>query len=316
MEVNSKICKAPIIFLDTSILLKASKGVIQCEDLINLLSRLITERKMISIEGTQRDEIYYGRDRHGIDFLKRYCNATYSLEFIQKQQIFRAICSYLKDDSPKFKLLLNDIFIEDPILTGTSGLRRITDSEALGFTTENKLIELAELLELTRRINNNSNIDYKKSRKNSIRKLIEIWKNDLYFYGALRSNFERFNSFWTSGFFAKIPFIYLFSGLYALITCGTRRIFDEKTRKPIIGKRGDWIDIVSISTLLPYCDYFVMDRFMKDAVRQIAEQDKDYTYINKIYSSSKDDIEKLMEDLNILLKNNISTGVYGDHLKI
>lgn len=80
------ICKAPIIFLDTAILLKASKNEAPFRDLIDLVINLSKERKIISIEGAQRDEICNGKDTHGSDILKEYCYATSSLEFIQKKQ--------------------------------------------------------------------------------------------------------------------------------------------------------------------------------------------------------------------------------------
>lgn len=302
-EQDSKICQAPIIFLDTSILIEASKGEPIYKDLLDLVITLTRERKIISIEGAQRDEIRHGKDTHGIEILKECCHATSSLEFIQKKQIFRATCDYIKNNSEGFTLQIGDIFLHDPSIAGTSGLRRITDSEALGINTDKKILEQAELHEIIRQANIASNISYQEGRNVGFRILTDVWKSEPYLYGAWKSDADRFNNFWDSKFFTEIPYVYLFSSLYALIvTNKTRKIFDETTKKPIKGRKGDWIDLLSISTLLPYCDYFIADKNMKDMLKQIAEQDKNDKYFNKIYSSSAEDIEKLIQTLKTINK--------------
>lgn len=298
---NKKICQAPIIFLDTAILLKASKNEAPFRDLIDLVIRLSKERKIISIEGAQRDEICHGKDMHGIDILKEHCHATSSLEFIQKKQLFRAVCDYIKNKSSDFTLLNDDIFLHDPSIAGTSGLGRITDSEALGIDTDKNLIEQAKLHEVLRQAATTSNIKYQRGREMGINILIDIWKSEPYLYGAWKSDSHKFNEFWDSKFFTEIPFVYLWSSLYSsIITNKNRKIFDETTQRPINGRKGDWIDLISISTLLPYCDYFTCDKNMKDMVRQISEQDKNDRYFKKMYSSSAKDIKQLIEILEAI----------------
>jgi hypothetical protein len=295
------ICNAPIIFLDTAILLKASKGVRLFKSLVDLVITLANEGKIIPIEGAQRDEIYHGKDTDGIDILNKHCHATSSLEFIQKKQLFRAVCDYVKNKSGDFTLQLEDIFLHDPSITGTSGLGRITDSEALGIDTDKNLIKQAKLHEVLRQAATDSNIKYQKGREIGLKTLIDFWKNEPYLYDALISDPHKFNEFWDSKFFTSIPFVYLWSSIYSsIITDKYRKIFDETTQRPVNGRKGDWIDLISISTLLPYCDYFTCDLNMKDMVRQISEQDKNDKYFKKMYSSSEKDTTQLIEILGTL----------------
>lgn len=120
---------------------------------------------------------------------------------------------FKKNKADDFTLLIEDIFLHDPSITGTSGLGRITDSEALSIDTDKNLIEQAKLHEILRRAATASNIKYQKGREMGFKILIDVWKSEPYLYGAWKSDFHKFNEFWDSKFFTEIPFVYLWSSL-------------------------------------------------------------------------------------------------------
>jgi len=297
----------PIIFIDSSILLNLSSE--PHYDLFQLVSLLIKNKKIIAIEGAQRDEILIGKDKKGIDTLDNICCATRAFDIIQTKQLWRAILAYMKDDLDSFNLVWDDIFLQDPSISGTSGIGRAAISLEEREHLKQNLLNQAELHEIIRQAHNESCIDFKKTRIRVYEIIVNTWKNNPFFYEGNILRQEKYNHFWNSEFFNKIPYIYLFSSIYAkLVTNDKRQIFNNITNKPNEGKQGDWIDLISISTLLPYCDFFITDKFMKEMLKQIAEQDDNYTYFKRVYNSSKKDIEQLITDLNHINNKSLGSG--------
>lgn len=300
------VCELPIIFLDTSILIKSHRSISPYKELVALVKHLVKNKKIIALEGAQRDEISRGRDFDGINALNDFCCATRSFPCIQSSQVRHAIKKYQENDSSPMQLKWEDIFLENPALSSfrmSSGIGRTELDSKEKELSRSSLNYYAELQEELRRFCANSEIEFKHIREANLRVLIQEWKYNPFFAYYLWEESEMFTSFLESDFFKEIPHIYLDSYLKALIISNKgRKIFDENTRQPIKGRMGDYIDLLNISTLLPYCNFFTVDSNMKDMLRQATEgnKDKGAAYIERTFSSSKVDIKKLIISLKKL----------------
>ncbi len=125
--------------------------------------------------------------------------------------------------------------------------------------------------------------------------------NDLDMWTHIIEDIERLgiqesviNDFWATGKLLDIPFIDIFSSLFAVYLKCKKGVQDIE--------KGDLYDIPIVATILPYCNIVTTDKFMKNIVVRELKYNK--TYNAEIFSCTQKDRIALHDRIRQLLNTN------------
>lgn len=320
----------PIMWLDTAIIIKIAKiknGMMENypykQELIDLYNTIIAKRKkkkLICPKGDQEEEIILGEEvikesktiqeqlSYGIRFLHRY-----QIRDIQLENVMRASIK-----GNKLTLNYKEAFFNDPInelmrkkefiimINSTISHEDIDKMKQNKFNIMNRWEELrkqktAEHITYDQQLQTEywGTHEYFSIRINQIMnkldkftltsddiieyahlyKLIDTW-NDL---SATSEGYAGLKEFLKSEYMKQVPYIDISSKLTATSITGESSI-----------ESGDSMDVNQLAAVIPYCNYIITDRKMKN---RIIFRGIDKTYSTEIYCER--DLEKLNQRLSL-----------------
>lgn len=335
MEVKIDKYDKPIVWIDTYVIINMAKSIIDGSineeekakyvGLFGLLRNKVHEEKIICPKGDQHEEIEQGqrleRECHEIENKLSYgVNLIHrsEIEANQQRQMMKA---YIEE---KGQVIFGcaDVFEEDPIeivrMVKSSGFIvsafMKTRPKQVEIETQTKLIT-RDMLEDLRRSNIQDRISFEEQLEDEYQAIVKAgdWAirnclskiqrgltltvNDIAQLDIINRPYlewERLNGrpegleglheFINSEAFKMIPYIDIHARLCAKVMTGNSII-----------QTGDAMDINQLSTVLPYCNYIVTDRKMKNRIVELSLHEK---YDTKVYYIG--DYREIIEQLEAL----------------
>lgn len=333
MEVLINKSPIPIIWLDTSAVIRLTKYRVKeylpeleykrYSELYQLIYKKVRERKLLCPKADQLEEIELGNR------LVEECEKTNTLlslgirfvhrgqiESTQRQQFMK---SYIEEKT-KIQLDFRDIFFKDPIEEINNRSPFIisawgpTSTEQIDKNKSNKRITIEKIEELRQTLIAQG-VSYEEQLKEEYKGIIhayisvlEEWRNifaskkeptiDEFFrfqlisepllewerYHGIPRGYEGLLQYYLSDVYRKIPNIDISCRLMSgLVTSET----------PI--KSGDIMDVDQLSSIIPYVDYVITDKIMRNKVIQL-EIDQEYN--TKVWCMR--DFDSIIEELGNL----------------
>lgn len=333
MEVSIEKSRIPIIWLDTSAIIRLTKYRVneylpeleyrRYSELYQLIYKKVREKKLLCPKADQLEEIELGYR------LVEECEKTNTLlslgirfvhrgqiESTQRQQFMKA---YIEENT-EIQLNFRDMFFKDPIEEINNRSQFIisawgpTPVEQVNKNKTNKIITIEKIEELRQKLIAQG-VSYEEQLEEEYKGIIhayisvlEEWRNifaseeeptiEEFFrfqlisepllewerYHGIPNGYEGLIQFYLSDVYKKIPNIDISCRLITgLVTSGT----------PI--KSGDIMDIDQLSTVIPYVDYVITDKVMRNKIIQLGIEQK---YNTKIWCMR--DFESIIEELRKL----------------
>lgn len=301
IDIRIEKCPIPIILLDTSVLLKLALLKLgrlsdverpRLQRLRDQIYSLTRAGKLLCPEAGQPLEVWAGRSEF-MDILDELSLGVSTREKrgIENVQVERLMASYIeREKSVTFRY--TDAFVSDPIrmaqealtsryiVTVDMGLLATVDrikSERRGIHTE---------WEALRKRCAEEGIKYEEQLQREkfgwIKSIISLNVCDLIYIwdlqGGQPKGIEGLMNFLYSPYFSSAPSVEISSTLVARLMVGATPI-----------AHGDAMDIDHISSMLPYADFLVVDRRMKNAVRSLRLDSKYNTEV--CYIGDSDEID-------------------------
>ena len=327
MKINLLKCNLPILWLDSSIIIKIVKwksnslknksDLTTIPEIYNTVKKLIDRKKLICPSADQREEIYWN-DRTTINVLSSLSKGIkFKFRFsIEKYQIQQFMKAYI-DNSEDVTISYSNAFRKDPLKELAKDNKYIFTVNLPRLKSINEIEQKKENLRTTwesirleaqskkESFEHRLGLEYEgclsailKLGSNSLKKLFFQADHSLENYNNLLALAEPLT--WWNHFKGKPEGLSGLKGFYLSETFKKVPIMEIKCK--VIAKvltesskikKGDVMDIEQISALLPYCDYMVLDRSMKHWLSNI-KLDKKYN--TNIYSMS--DYDNLVTLLN------------------
>ncbi len=327
MKINLIKCDIPIIWLDSSIIIKIVKwkgnslknksDLKTIPEIYNTIKKLVDERKIICPIADQREEIYWN-DNLTLDILSSLSEGTkfkfrLSIEKYQVQQFMKAYIE--KSEGVTISYL--HAFRRDPI----KELKE--DKKYIVMVNMPKMESMPEVEQKKENLKNkleNLRIDVQK-RKESFKQRLELeYEGCLAAIMKLGSSslkklfiqrdfsLENYNNLlalaeplsWWNHFKGEPKGLNGLRGFYLSDTFKEIPIIEIKCKifakiltESTKVKPGDVMDIEQVSALLPYCNYLILDRSMKHWLLKLKLDEK---YNTNIFIMS--DFDNLMAVLN------------------
>ena len=327
MKINLIKCDIPIIWLDSSIIIKIAKwknntlsnksDLKVIPEIYCTIKKLVDNKKIICPIADQKEEIYWNDDliidilyslSRGIKFKFRL-----SIEKYQMQQFMKAFIEKAEDASVSYR----HAFRRDPIkeLMEEKKYNVIVNMPKLEsmYEVEQKKENLRNKLEDLRTTAQNKKENFYQrlelEYEGCLNAILELGSNSLNKLFIQKDfSLENYSNLtvlaeplcWWKHFngepkdFNGLKSFYLSDTFKEIpiieIKC---KIFAKILTESSVIKKGDVMDIEQISALMPYCNYLVLDKSMKHWLLKLKLNEK---YNTNVFSVS--DFDKLMEELN------------------
>jgi hypothetical protein len=301
--------KTPIIWLDTSIISKIAKyklglnlnqtDIERIPKLYNLIIQKVKEKKLLCPEAYQVEELelFIQKENNSREFQDKCHEIINSLSLgtsfhhheevkrMQMQQMMKTFCRQEKEIHVNYR----DIYIEPEIgdflgrkvflsilpsrnmgnIYGSINLKKNFIKRAEAIRKENLDIGLGYEEVLENEYNGPlceiENVLYKNSKGIPLSlsdklcfRIYSEWQNDWDTYGCSPNGFGGLIKFLESDYYKAIPFVEISSKLYA-----------KKMTSPNEIQTGDRKDFEYMSIVIPYCDYVITDRKIKNLIKSL-----------------------------------------------
>ena len=325
MKVMIEKAIIPVVWLDTSVYINMAKAldggkiceVDRCRSLklYEVIYRKVREKKLICPLGDQREEIEIG-GKHTEKCYALQSQLSLGIEFchrkrIEDVQFNLAMLAFIRKEE-KARLKYTSAFYSDPINTIEEGQQFIVDAvfRPSKEWIEQKKCEKEKLLGSLNKLKFESqecrmtfkqrleieNLGKFSEIKYALEEACELYngyinpsKDQLYRHAELRrilyewgnnrgsgENKEEFIAFLCSPQLLEMPYYRIRSHMYAKLITNDGKI-----------KSGDAMDIDQVSAIIPFCDFVLCDRTMRNILRELKIDDD---YSTKIYAASDCDI--------------------------
>lgn len=332
MDIKIDKCPIPILWMDTNVIIDitkykegiALKGILneRIPKLYDLIYKKTRQHKLIYAEGDQNEEVNsLMEEAHRVQ-----SSLSLGVKFrfrseVHDEQIFLFMKAYI-EKSNLIKLSYIDVFYDDPIEKieeiSQSGLIISVFSDKLHEEMEEREISKSKLLHLLEELNQEfpfKEKTFEQHLKNEQYALLQVCRYLVENIGGKLKNgqipnIEEFNQlsiltslmemwanlgngdveglfeFLGSELFKLIPFIDIKSKLFAkIMTRKSKAVFSS----------GDSMDIEQLCTVIPFSNYVITDKLMKN---RVVELGLDKHYNTKVYSLS--DTDEIINELEKL----------------